>query len=216
MREVGARFHIVQDPANPDGTRVFEVRALVRHANPGAKLAVKIRRAPVSNTGDVNTDMPEVPAAGAIWLFNPQPADKDFGWVTAAIDLGPATPLATGDYFFCIAYQPPVPPVSTWYFDFAAENDVPREGFQTPVLELHGDSSYRTNGYDPLIVIRACDPTPTNHPPVAIAAITGPVADQHDFQTGTTVSFTGAGSKDPDGTVLGYWGFAIPACMRSC
>jgi PKD repeat protein len=112
--------------------------------------------------------------------------------------------LPTGDYYFCIRNGIPVPTVYNWCFVFVSESERPGSGFAAPSSLLVGDASYRTNWLDPFIVVRACDPTPANHPPVAVAAVDGPSS----VQTGATVSFTSAGSEDADGSPLSFsWDF---------
>ena len=210
FEEVGARFHIVKDPANPDGTQVFEVRALVAYVNPGGTLVAKIRRAPANPPASeigafVDTDLPE--ATGVVeYAFDPQPSQPDPTWVKAVIDLGAGASLETGDYYFGIKSRPTAagPPLSTWYFDVVMDLGLLRGGFQTPENELYGDTTYGLRKPNPFIVIRACDPTPANQPPVASAKVVGNAS----VRTNITVAFDGSGSYDPEGAALIYsWDF---------
>jgi PKD repeat protein len=201
--EQGALFHIENDPANPDDARTFDVRALVRYVNPGATLKVQIRSAPppgMDHGENVNQEVPVF--MNRSFPFNPQPTRQDYYWAQADIDLGAANELPTGDYYFCVFEQRQPGAQYDFYYMVAVDLITQDGGFVTPWFG--GPNTWYNFGYDPMIVIRRCDPTPDNMPPVAI----GKVTSQMPARVHTQVQFDGSGSYDPEHLLLTYdWYF---------
>ena len=214
--EHGAKIYIYNDPDDPDDAQAFELRALIHYGGlPGTSYQALIREVnPDGDTGgaDVDSEMPIV--AGPV-EFEWDPQCPEFYWAKATIDLEDHE-LATGEYYFCVRFVCDPPCVDwefgegyRWLVERVGEND----GYWTnggygEVVEGFDAKWWRTgkNAGDPMIVVRTCDPTPTNNPPVAVATVSGDTS----VEEGDEVQFDGSLSEpgDPgDHIALCTWDF---------
>jgi PKD repeat protein len=190
--EHGAKIYIENNHENPDDARVFEMRALIHYPGPNTSYQALIREVnPDGHTSgdDVNSEMQIL--AGPV-PFDENPQAPEFYWAKATIDVGHE--LATGEYYFCMRFVCEPQDVYRGYYWVAVERVGAMEGYWTPGGLDYGLWHTGATAGDPMIVVRKCDPTPTNQPPVAVAEVIGDTT----VQTGETVSFDGSQSYDPD------------------